>query len=142
MVVLTPEDQACSLAQSLIGFDKRIPFYTDGNLACGMFTETTEAGKNSEEVLGKFPEGEYQYLVIGPLDKFANLAPDFIWVYGMPGQITASFRLRFTKMGAVSPLPSPGEAVVSVPLPGQSINRPAKWSSMAMVNGYSLMRRI
>ena len=32
MVVLTPEDQACSLAQSLIGFDKRIPFYTDGNL--------------------------------------------------------------------------------------------------------------
>ncbi|MEF2773728.1 MAG: DUF169 domain-containing protein [Megasphaera massiliensis] len=99
MVVLTPEDQACSLAQSLIGFDKRIPFYTDGNLACGMFTETTEAGKNSEEVLGKFPEGEYQYLVIGPLEKFADLAPDFIWVYGMPGQITRLIQASLYKNG-------------------------------------------
>ena len=99
MVVLTPEDQACSLAEALIGFRPRIPFFNEGGLAHGMFTETAEAGAHSEEVICKIDEGAYQYLVIGPLEKFEDLDPDFVWVYGNPGQITRLIQAALYKSG-------------------------------------------
>ena len=98
-VVLTPEDQACSLAEALIGFKPRIPYFNEGNLAKGMFTETLEAGARSEEVIAKIDEGAYRYLVIGPLAKFGDLAPDFVWVYGTPGQVTRLIQAALYKSG-------------------------------------------
>lgn len=99
MVVLTPEDQACSLAESLIGFRPRIPYFDQGNLARGMFTGTLRAGARSEKVIGKFDVGAYQYLVIGPLEKFGDLAPDFVWVYGTPGQVTRLIQAALYRSG-------------------------------------------
>lgn len=99
MVALGAEDQACSLAQSLVGFGERVPFFTDGNLGNGMFTENLEGGAKSEEVLPKFGYGEYKYILIGPLEKFGDMAPDLVWVYGMPGQITRLIQAALFKTG-------------------------------------------
>ncbi len=99
MVGLGPEDQACSLAQALVGFGERVPFFNDGNLGNGMFTENLAGGQKSEEVLPKFDHGEYQFMLIGPLEKFGDLAPDLVWVYGMPGQITRLIQAALFKTG-------------------------------------------
>jgi uncharacterized protein (DUF169 family) len=99
MVALGAEDQACSLAQSLVGFGKIVPFYSEGNLSNGMFTKDLEAGAKSEEVLPKFEFGKYKYILIGPLEKFGDLAPDLVWVYGTPGQVTRLIQASLFESG-------------------------------------------
>ncbi len=87
MVAVGAEDQACPIAQALMGFEEPVPYFTDGNLAHGMYTETLEAGAVSEKVLPRFAVGEYKYILIGPLAQFET-EPDLVYVYGTPGQIT------------------------------------------------------
>jgi len=99
MVAIGAEDQACPVAQALIGFNEPIPYFTDGNLSHGMCTETLDAGALSEQVLPRFDVGEYKYVLIGPLAQFATMAPDLVYVYGMPGQITRLIHAALYKNG-------------------------------------------
>lgn len=99
LVGFMKEDQACPIAQELVGFEKPFDFYTEGHLSHGMFTETIEGGKRSEEVLPKFAFGEYEKILVGPLSKFEDIVPDLVLVYGNPGQIVRLIQGALYKTG-------------------------------------------
>lgn len=99
LVGFDKEDQACPIAQELIGFERPVDLYTEGHLAHGMFTETLEGGKKSEEVLPKFSFGEYEKILVGPLEKFIDLTPDLIIIYGNPGQVVRLIQSAIYKTG-------------------------------------------
>ena len=69
MIALTREDHICSLGITAIGFDKPLPIYNVGTLCEGMYTETKEAGQRSEAAIDKFSPGEYETLLVAPLDR-------------------------------------------------------------------------
>ena len=99
MMALGAEDQACQVAQSLLGFNEIVPFYSEGNLCCGMYTETLQAGAKSEAAMPRFKFGDYKYVLVGPLKKFGTLTPDIVWIYGTPGQITRLIHAALYKSG-------------------------------------------
>lgn len=99
MVAIGAADQSCAIAQALLGFNEPVPYFTDGNLAHGMYTETLEAGAKSEAVLPRFEVGEYKYVLIGPLEQFTTITPDLVYVYGNPGQITRLIQAAVYKTG-------------------------------------------
>ncbi len=85
-VAMEREDINCPLARVAFGFDKPVDFYTEGNLCFGMYTETKEAGRISEEAVPKFEYGRYGYIVAGPLNRI-DYVPDVVVVYGNSGQV-------------------------------------------------------
>src|SRR5216683_59644 len=76
-IALTREDHICSLGITAIGFDKPLPIYNVGTLCEGMYTETKEAGQRSEAAIDKFAPGEYETLLVAPLDR-ATFEPQVI----------------------------------------------------------------
>lgn len=99
MMAIGAEDQACPVAQTLVGFEKVIPFYSEGNLALGMFAETMEAAKLCEDVVPKISFDEYKYVLIGPLVKFKTIVPNLVYIYGTPGQIARLIHGSLYKTG-------------------------------------------
>ncbi len=85
-LALTKEDMNCSPGILILGFDKVLRFYTEGNLCEGMYTETAEAGQRSEAAVDKFEMGKYHAILIAPLDR-ATFIPDLIVIYGNPAQV-------------------------------------------------------
>jgi hypothetical protein len=43
-----------------LDFEKELPFYKEGELCEGMYTDTKEAGKRTEATVPKFDHGRYQ----------------------------------------------------------------------------------
>jgi uncharacterized protein (DUF169 family) len=85
-IAIGSDEHSCALCSVLLGFGEANNFFKAGNLACGMFTETPEAGVKSEEVLMRFDKDEYKYVLISPLSRF-DYIPDVVLVYGFPAQI-------------------------------------------------------
>lgn len=85
-VAMGREDVSCPLAKAIFGLEDPIEFYTEGNLAQGMYAKDLEAGKRMEEALERFAVGEYDYLVAGPLNRL-KFEPDTVLVYGNPAQV-------------------------------------------------------
>lgn len=85
-VVMTKEDMQCSLGVLVLGFDKPLPVYTQGNLCEGMYTATVEAGARSEAAVDRQEPGRYQAILMGPLHK-ADFVPDVVCLYGNSAQI-------------------------------------------------------
>ena len=49
------EDVNCVLTKTAFGFEKELPYYSEGNCACGMYTETKAAGaKTKHKVFGNW----------------------------------------------------------------------------------------
>src|SRR5262249_60981666 len=97
-----------SLGITALGFDRPTHLYNSGTLCEGMYTATKEAGARSEAAVDKFAPGDYQALLVAPLDR-APFAPDVVGVYATPaqgrrltqgalwktgGRLAASFRSR------------------------------------------------
>lgn len=80
------EDISCPIAKAVFGFEERNEYYTSGSLADGMYASCKEAGAKFEDALAKFGEGEYSYVVAGPLGR-VNFVPDTVLVYGNPAQV-------------------------------------------------------
>ena len=80
------EDLNCVLTKAVYGFEKRVPYYTEGNCACGMYTETQEAGALTEEETDKFEYGEYEHILIAPAAK-ADFEPMMVLAYGNSAQV-------------------------------------------------------
>jgi uncharacterized protein (DUF169 family) len=80
------EDQSCPIGSVILGFEEAVPYYTEGNLADGMYTQCKEAGALSEQKLGRFPFGQYEYLLMAPL-KQADFMPHFLYIYCNPAQL-------------------------------------------------------
>lgn len=86
VMALGREDQSCPIGSIVLGFEEAVPYYTEGNLAEGMYTCCKESGARSEEALGRFKQGEYEYLLMAPITK-AEFDPDFVLVYCNPAQL-------------------------------------------------------
>jgi len=85
-VALSGRDQACPIGSVVMGWGEALPYYTEGNLAQGMYTETLEAGANSEATVRRFEHNRYSHLLIGPLER-VDFQPDIVLVYGTPAQV-------------------------------------------------------
>lgn len=85
-LVFTPEDSNCPAGSIVLGFGPPVGFYLEGGICEGIYTETKEAGRASEEAVARFPYGEYKAILISPLQETLFL-PDVIVIYGNPAQI-------------------------------------------------------
>jgi uncharacterized protein (DUF169 family) len=80
------EDVNCPLTKTAFGFAPVTEFYTSGQLACGMYTETAEAGARTEAATHKLNFAEFEHLVVAPVANL-NLVPDAIVIYGNSAQV-------------------------------------------------------
>jgi uncharacterized protein (DUF169 family) len=80
------DDLSCPLAKTAFGFEPVLPYYAEGNLACGMYTATPEAAEKTEADVPKFPFGEYERILIAPLGR-ATFEPHVVLVYGNSAQV-------------------------------------------------------
>src|SRR5262249_9538167 len=72
--------------------------YNSGTLCEGMYTATKEAGARSEAAVDKFAQGEYQALLVAPLDR-AAFEPDVVVLYGNPAQVMRLTQAALWKSG-------------------------------------------
>lgn len=80
------EDLQCPIAQVAFGFEEAIPYYTEGNLAAGMYVETCSLGAQTEAEVPKFTAGEAGIVVAAPLTRCA-FTPEVLLVYGNSAQV-------------------------------------------------------
>jgi uroporphyrinogen decarboxylase len=63
-----------------------------------MYTETKEAGQRSEAAIDKFALGEYETLLVAPLDR-ATFEPHLVCVYANPAQVMRLTQAALWKRG-------------------------------------------
>jgi uncharacterized protein (DUF169 family) len=80
------EDLECPIAQVAFGFEPAIPFYTEGNLAAGMYVETCGQGALTEAEVPKFTADEAGVVCAAPLAR-ATFEPQVVLVYGNSAQV-------------------------------------------------------
>src|SRR5215468_10997922 len=97
-IALTRDDSICSLGITALGFDRPTHLYNSGTLCEGMYTATKEAGARSEAAVDKFGQGEYQALLVAPLDR-ATFEPDVVVVYANPAQVMRLTQAALWKEG-------------------------------------------
>ncbi len=85
-IAVGEEDLNCPLTKTAFGFAPVTEFYTSGKLACGMYTETAEAGARTEAATHKLGEGQYKHLVVAPVAD-VDYVPDAIVIYGNSAQV-------------------------------------------------------
>jgi uncharacterized protein (DUF169 family) len=98
VLAIGDEDISCPLTAVAFGFRRPSEFYVKGQACAGMYTETEEAGRHSEERVEKFSFGEYQYILVAPLHR-AVFDPDVIIVYANPAQILRLLTAALWKSG-------------------------------------------
>jgi uncharacterized protein (DUF169 family) len=80
------EDVNCVLTKTAFGLAPLTEHYTEGNLACGMYTATKEAGARTEAATDRLPAGTITHLVTAAASR-ADFTPDALIIYGNPGQV-------------------------------------------------------
>ncbi len=85
-VAMGRDDMACPVAKAVFGFEEPVAYYTEGNLAAGMYACDLEAGRRMEEALERCAPGELAGLAVGPLDRI-GYEPETVLVYGNSAQI-------------------------------------------------------
>lgn len=85
-VAMGREDLSCPIAAVAFGFEPSLPYYEEGNLACGMYTADLEAGARTEADVPKFTPEESGIVVAGPLTRL-EVEPDTVLVYGNSAQV-------------------------------------------------------
>lgn len=85
-IAMNGEDLSCPIAQVAFGYEPELSYYEEGNLVCGMYTETLEEGVKTEADVPKFSAEESGYYVAFPLDR-APFDPDVVVVYANSAQV-------------------------------------------------------
>lgn len=85
-VAMGGEDLECPIAQVAFGFEPAIPFYTEGNLAAGMYVEACAQGARTEAEVPKFTADEAGLVCVAPLER-ATFEPQVVLVYGNSAQV-------------------------------------------------------
>ncbi len=85
-VAVGRDDLSCPLAKVAFGFEPVLPYYAEGNLACGMYVETPEAAVRTEADVPKFRLGEYERILVAPLGR-TTFEPHVVLVYGNSAQV-------------------------------------------------------
>jgi uncharacterized protein (DUF169 family) len=129
------DDLSCPLAKTAFGFEPVLPYYADGNLACGMYVEAQGAAARTEAEVPKFALGEYERLLVAPLSRaafepvvglvYANSAQVMRLVaaalYQRGGRLHSSFSARLDCADAVIETMRSGEPQVILPCYGDRI---------------------
>ncbi len=97
-IALTREDHICSLGIAALGFEKPTHLHNSGTLCEGMYTETKEAGRRSEAAVDRFAQGEYETLLVAPLDR-APFEPHLVCIYANPAQVMRLTQAALWKRG-------------------------------------------
>jgi uncharacterized protein (DUF169 family) len=92
------DDLSCPLAKTAFGFEPVLPYYAEGNLACGMYVGTPEAAARTEAEVPKFGFGEYERILIAPLGR-ATFEPAVGLVYGNSAQVMRLVAAALYKSG-------------------------------------------
>jgi uncharacterized protein (DUF169 family) len=86
VVAIGKEDMQCALEAASFGLFKNIDMFNGGQLAAGMFTGSTEAGKKEEGLVDRFEYGLYSHILVAPLHR-TSFQPDLLLIYGNPARI-------------------------------------------------------
>jgi uncharacterized protein (DUF169 family) len=97
-LALTKEDLSCPLAKVVFGFEKEIPYYTEGLACAEMYTENAAAGAVTEAQQPKFSHGAYHAILVAPLTR-ADFDPDVVVVYGNSAQVMRLVTAALYKRG-------------------------------------------
>ncbi|MDF2629596.1 MAG: hypothetical protein K0R39_3427 [Symbiobacteriaceae bacterium] len=108
-VAMGPEDLICPIAQVAFGFKPAIPFYTEGNLAAGMYVETCGQGALTEAEVPKFSSDEAGVVVVAPLSR-CNFEPETLLVYGNSAQVMRAVTGALWKTGGAVTSTTTGRA--------------------------------
>ncbi|HYF81096.1 MAG TPA: DUF169 domain-containing protein [Symbiobacteriaceae bacterium] len=108
-VAMGPEDLCCPIAQVAFGFQPAIPFYTEGNLAAGMYVETCGQGALTEAEVPKFGANEAGVVVVAPLNR-CNFEPETLLVYGNSAQVMRAVTGALWKTGGAVTSTTTGRA--------------------------------
>lgn len=103
------EDLICPIAQVAFGFKPAIPFYTDGNLAAGMYVETCAQGALSEQEVPRFAPEEAGIVVVAPLAR-CNFEPQTLLFYGNSAQVMRAATAALWKTGGALTSTTTGRA--------------------------------
>lgn len=98
VIGMANEDLQCPIAQLAFGFEEAIPYYTEGNLAAGMYVETCGEGALTEAELPKFTAAEAGTVVVAPLQR-CSFTPDMLLVYGNSAQVMRLVAASLYKRG-------------------------------------------
>ncbi|MGE7271280.1 DUF169 domain-containing protein [Brevibacillus panacihumi] len=108
-IAMNGSDLSCPIAQVAFGYEPQLPFYTEGNLACGMYTDSLAAGAVSEQDVPKLSAEESGYYVSYPLDR-ATDEPDVVVIYGNSAQVMRLVAGMLYKRGGSIPSTFSGRA--------------------------------
>lgn len=97
-VAMGDEDMCCPIAQVAFGFRPAIPYYTEGNLAAGMYVEACGQGALSEQEVPRFTQEEAGTIVATPLAR-CTFEPDILLIYGNSAQILRATAASLWKSG-------------------------------------------
>ncbi len=97
-IAMGGEDLNCPIAQVAFGFKPEIPFYTDGNLAAGMYVEACGQGALTEAEVPKFTADESGVVVVAPLSR-CTFEPETLLVYGNSAQVMRATAASLWKTG-------------------------------------------
>jgi len=85
-VAVGAEDVNCVLTKTAFGLAPLTEHFTSGHLACGMYTESLEAGARSEAATERLPYGKYRHLLVAPAAR-SDFIPDALVIYGNAAQV-------------------------------------------------------
>ena len=155
-IAMTKEDMQCSLGVLVLGFDKPLPIYTQGNLCEGMYTATAEAGAWSEAAVDRHETGRYRTILMAPLHR-ADFIPEVVCLYGNSAQImrlvqaalwhrggklTSSFGGRLDCADLIVTPVKTGECNVILPCSGDRIFAQVQDDEMAFSIPYSRLPEV
>lgn len=92
------EDLSCPIAQVAFGFKPEIPFYSEGNLAAGMYVESCGQGALTEQEVPKFTAAESGLVLVAPLSR-CNFEPETVLIYGNSAQVMRATAAALWKTG-------------------------------------------
>jgi uncharacterized protein (DUF169 family) len=85
-VAVGHDDLSCPLAKTAFGFERVMPYYAEGHLACGMYVGTPEAAARTEAEVPKFGFGEYERVLVAPLGR-SEFEPHVVLIYANSAQV-------------------------------------------------------
>lgn len=108
-IAMGPEDLICPIAQVAFGFKPEIPFYTEGNLAAGMYVQTCAQGALTEQEVPKFAPEEAGTVVVAPLAR-CSFEPETLLFYGNSAQVMRAVTAALWKTGGAITSTTTGRA--------------------------------
>lgn len=97
-LAMGPEDLNCPIAQVAFGYKPAIPYYTEGNLAAGMYVESCGQGALTEQEVPKLTPDEAGIVVVAPLSR-CSFEPEIVLIYGNSAQVMRAAAASLWKTG-------------------------------------------